>query len=545
MCGIFGLATTEKNFDSTRRKETFLNGLMFNMPRGMDSTGAAGFWTEGAGKTEQIGTRVSKRALHMIDWLGTNNAELFLDKFSDYYYVIGHVRATTKGATSDKNAHPFQYGNYTLVHNGTVYNRGELVKAKEFVDSADICATMAERGEIKTLEGLEGGFALVWHNAEDNSLNFARNPRKPLAFAYVKKTNEMFYCSEWSVLWSVLVRNGIKVDGLIQITRPHVQYKFFKEDLRKFEEMPFEPYTRPPTSHRTAGQVGRTTHYLPAPKAQETQVVGPTEATDTAPNLPTTNSTASDGDTGPAATTPSKRHKYINDMLSVFNLSVGALIVMKTTEWRAYPHSRGLVGHMIGHRLAKPEQILNVPEIPHSQWTLWENKEIGVVIENYKEMEGKHTIWCKVQEGWTNNLLKGPKKSVEGSKSDKEIDWDDDLRRYTRRRVTPSGAIVNSLLSAKEAADILGQSMDEVERRMRLPKVESRVYWGPGGRKVTAEEWARYTSDGCGECTSAIDGVGGPADGRALVWVENSPLCAACSMREDAAQRMGLKDKVH
>lgn len=548
MCGIFGLATSEKGFDATVRKDTFLNGLMFNMPRGMDSTGAAGFWTETQDKKDYVASRISKRALHMIDWLGTTNAELFLDKFSDYYYVIGHVRATTKGATSDKNAHPFNYGDYTLVHNGTVYNRGELTKAREFVDSADICATMEERGEEKTLEGLEGGFALVWHNASDNTLNFARNNRKPLAFAYIKKRNEMYFSSEWSVLWSVLVRNGLKAEGQIQITKPHHHYKFFKEDLRKYEDVEFKPYSRPQQTHRsTAGAVGPTL-YLPDPAKSSTQADAHTVKSEE--NSPKNSSTDTQTD-GQGTTTLIKRHKYVNDMLEPLKLSVGCLVVMQVTAWKEYPHSRGMRGQLTGYRLARPDQEFTIPEIHIQQWKRWQTKCIGVRVENYKEIDGKHTVWCSVDHSWTNGLLNGIKKPVEptpeSSKStDKkgEVYWDPDIRRYKQRRDTAGGAVIFSVLSPKDAADALGQTLDEVERRQKLPPIE-RSYWGSGGRRISKEEWDRYTSDGCGECSSSIDTPDVSADGRQLVWYEDSPLCLGCSMKHEIEQRLGLKDKVH
>lgn len=540
MCGIFGLASTEKNYDATQRKETFLNGLMFNMPRGMDSTGAAGIWTEHdpSDKKDYITTRISKRALHMIDWAGTTNAELFLDKFTDYYYVIGHVRATTKGATSDKNAHPFKYGDYILVHNGTVYNRAELTKAKEFVDSADICATMADRGEIKTLEGLEGGFALVWHNAEDNSLNFARNNRKPLAFAYIKKRNEMWYSSEWATLWNVLVRNGLKTEGQVQITRPHHHYKFFKDNLRDFQDTEFKPYVRPQPTHRQTGVPVGPTLFLPG-HSKSTE--SPTEQTSLQTN---SKDTATDGQD--TEKTQNSRHKYVNDMLEPLKLAVGNMVVMQVTGWTAYLNMKSK-GQLHGFRLAAPEQEFTVPDVHVAQWQRWQAQAIGVRVENYREIEGKHTVWCAVDTAWTNNLLKGVHKDLvkEESKSEEEeIIFDEDIRRFKRRRVTASGAIIHSVLQAKEAADALGVSLDEVERRMRLPKSD-RVYWGPSGRKITVEEWNRYTSDGCGECSSSIDTPDVPADGRRLVWYEDSPLCLGCSMKHDAEVRLGIKDKVH
>lgn len=190
-------------------------------------------------------THSYKRAVHFMDFLGTRGAARVMDKLSDYHYMIGHVRASTMGADKDYNAHPFEYDHIILVHNGTITNHHTLEKAIETVDSAAVAANMAAKGELETLEKLDGGYSLVWYNAKDDSLNFARNDRKPMAIAFVKGKNEMFFSSEYSTLWNVLSRNGLEIDGAIQIPEPGKHYKFYKESVRNFDFEGYKLYTPP------------------------------------------------------------------------------------------------------------------------------------------------------------------------------------------------------------------------------------------------------------------------------------------------------------
>lgn len=527
MCGIFGFATAEKSFDTQQRKEIFLNGMLFNMPRGMDGTGAAGFWTETTAGKKEIVSRTSKRGIHFLDWYNSKSADLFLDKFADYNYVIGHVRATTKGSTSDKNSHPFEYGDITLVHNGTINNRIDLDKADEWVDSADICATMAKRGEADTLPMLDGGFALVWHNAKDDTINFARNGRKPLAFAFTKKRNEMYYCSEWPVLWAVLMRNKIKMEIPVCITKPYHHYKFSLADLRDYKDVEFAPFSRNPQSSvpKSKGMV----------RTQQSPPVITDIPTGTTSPLPKENNSSKSTEEN----STNDRAEYSNRILKDYGLQINQLLIMRPTGWSAYKNSKNETGQLHGFKYpdgSLPPLGITIPHVALAQWQQISAKNllVGCLITNVKGLTD-HTMWCELDWSWTMQLAKA--KGL--SKSSEIGGFDSDIRRYY---VVKEG--IRRLLTPKEAADFMGISLDEVERHMRLP-VLHRTYYGPQGRTISKDEWDRLTTDGCGECTADIDLVSGPTDGRQLVWIENSPLCLACSMRHSQAEKMGLRDKVH
>ncbi len=100
-------------------------------------------------------------------------------KQSNFY--VGHNRYATMGAKTAQNAHPFQIGDVTLVHNGTLDNQGRLPDSTDFeVDSCNIAHAINKEGIDVTIQKLQGAFTLIWHDARDQTVNFVRNSKRPL-----------------------------------------------------------------------------------------------------------------------------------------------------------------------------------------------------------------------------------------------------------------------------------------------------------------------------------------------------------------------------
>ena len=95
------------------------------------------------------------------------------------HFLIGHNRAATKGAHTWGNTHPFKEGPISLVHNGTLWDHKNLDK-DVVVDSHAICIHMAKNGVEATLKEIDGAFALVWVNEDEQTINMARNKERPL-----------------------------------------------------------------------------------------------------------------------------------------------------------------------------------------------------------------------------------------------------------------------------------------------------------------------------------------------------------------------------
>lgn len=205
MCGLVGFfaptTTTDINL------QNFANMLVVDQIRGMHATGVAKVNV----RTNTV--TVHKRADNAIDFLARQDTKDFLSKERGHIY-IGHNRYATMGNKEDhENAHPFQADHITLVHNGVVDAHAmdllegmndPLVK----VDSHGVALTIAKHGVKKAVtEHLSGGFALVWWDANERTLNFIRNADRPLYMA-VLSDSTLVWASEKGMLDVFFKRPG-------------------------------------------------------------------------------------------------------------------------------------------------------------------------------------------------------------------------------------------------------------------------------------------------------------------------------------------------
>jgi Glutamine amidotransferase domain len=240
LCGIIGVASSEGMKNRSERQHFMKMGLDIDSWRGWESTGLA--LVPNASKEAPI---IYKRALNGRDFIQLRKVEKYLDDLDKYSVAIGHNRAATTGRGNiiDHNAHPFQYGNITLVHNGHIRNTNELKGAQEgaqcLVDSAHVAYSMNANGEKETLEQLEGGFVFVWWNSDNSTLNVARNTERPLHWAFAAKENTLYWASEHTALLHLM--KGIDIDEEIGILYPAPWnwYQFNLKDLREFTKTPF------------------------------------------------------------------------------------------------------------------------------------------------------------------------------------------------------------------------------------------------------------------------------------------------------------------
>lgn len=204
MCGIIGFISKDPTKDTTSRQKFFVDGMFVGAVRGFDSTGIAyGSLNEDS--------NIFKRALTSPDFIRTRVFGRVMAEFKQYNYIIGHHRAATKGSITDSTAHPFQFGRYTGVHNGTLYFHNSLPGAGNItVDSEAIYNAFKIENPESVIEQLDGAVALAWHDREENTISLFRNDERPLWYAIDEKNETIYYASEYQMLHWVASRNNIK-----------------------------------------------------------------------------------------------------------------------------------------------------------------------------------------------------------------------------------------------------------------------------------------------------------------------------------------------
>ncbi len=186
MCGLIGFSGT-KSYDYKH-----IRFLLFwnSIERGTDATGVF------TPKTGIVKDNISAKSF-------LTNKKL-ISKVSLDNNFIGHVRAKTVGVNTAKNAHPFEYDDVVLAHNGTLQYYHELVKMYQLnygdydVDSQVLAKCVAVNTKyddrIKVLEQYEGAAALLWYNKKEDILYAYHDKERPLFYGYINKT-EMYISS--------------------------------------------------------------------------------------------------------------------------------------------------------------------------------------------------------------------------------------------------------------------------------------------------------------------------------------------------------------
>ena len=312
MCGIVGVFSSRI---TASHVAAFRNMLVADQVRGFESTGVI--------KMDE-GERVSwmKKPTNACDFLDMKSAAKFIDGGIGGLALIGHNRWSTRGGVSYENAHPFSHGRYVMVHNGTLRSQWDLEDAghKFTVDSEAICWSLHSRGIERTIELLNGTFALVWVDTKEGVMQMVRNDDRPMYLATVKNSQTVFFGSEELMVRWAMARNNIEVD--------HV------EPL---------PVGRLLTFSHTQGAVtvkGRELSLRPKP------VASPHHGTNYG-NTKTTTSTPISRGKMPAPPTSQairndKREKRSNDLLKKHRLEVGDLIHFWPEDFAPYSVHGGL-----------------------------------------------------------------------------------------------------------------------------------------------------------------------------------------------------------
>ena len=205
MCGLIGyVSLSDTPSDNLRLAKWIETAIVLDTLRGQDSTGVG------------IVSDPNKTAVVFKDsvpgWTFTETRRFTNVKnaLSGARAAIIHNRSATMGQVTYENAHPFTVGPVTLAHNGTLTSVPKTALAG--TDSEWICELMAgDRPATEVLSGLDGAFALAWHDSRDGTLNLARNQQRPLVYAVSTDGDVLVWASEEWMLHACFARSGWRV----------------------------------------------------------------------------------------------------------------------------------------------------------------------------------------------------------------------------------------------------------------------------------------------------------------------------------------------
>jgi hypothetical protein len=224
MCGIVGFIGTDAERNTAMKMKFLRQALITGVLRGEDSTGV--FFSD---ENPKHTAGYLKQAIDGPAFVWGKDFLDYLENMKSSPYVIGHNRAATVGNVTTANAHPFQERSITLVHNGTL-DRFPKPKDRDLpkritVDSNAIAYALsyAEPDEaVSVLDGLWGAYALVWHDARDGTVNFARNYHRPLHFGWSTHADAWFFTSEEMHLRWLATRCRLGLKEVAQLDAHHL-----------------------------------------------------------------------------------------------------------------------------------------------------------------------------------------------------------------------------------------------------------------------------------------------------------------------------------
>jgi len=203
MCGLV-LVVSSTTLGVTQQK-IFKDMLQMDVVRGKHSTGIFA--------ADKTGVDHFKNTMLPTDFL---EHRVVTGMITSANVLAGHNRHATRGGTSSVNAHPFEHGHITLMHNGTLDTFPKLPDQDAFDTDSECIAynlakTKTQEDVIALLEKLEGAYALIWYDVIDDCVYVARNSERTLFVAQNDKA--LYMGSERGILFAALDRADLSLTG--------------------------------------------------------------------------------------------------------------------------------------------------------------------------------------------------------------------------------------------------------------------------------------------------------------------------------------------
>ncbi len=241
MCGIIIMMSNSKMKGAVDRGKAFTQGIIVDTFRGQHSTGLD--YVDYSGNAE-----VYKKPVPGYDFVHLPKYQEIIRDPEDYPFLIAHNRYATQGKINTANAHPFQHGAITGVHNGSLFAYRNLAIDEHFgTDSEYIIHALAYNNTEDVLKEIDGAFTLVWHDSLDNTLHVIRNSERPFYIAHIKDSETVFGASELEMLDLICYRNNLVIEESYQI-KENCEFIFSVDDLHnpktiEREVLPYYPIT--------------------------------------------------------------------------------------------------------------------------------------------------------------------------------------------------------------------------------------------------------------------------------------------------------------
>ena len=211
MCGIFGFAKT-----SGRQSDNQLEILKRVVTELTDESSIRGTDSTGFSIINEDNRYTYKTLVDSSTLVGYPEWNTLLDKVNrDTTIFMGHVRLATTGSVKVENAHPFNIGSVTGVHNGIIHNSNQvsniLGKSVPDVDSQVLFQALNKLEMSKAFEDIDGDFAITWVKDSNKKVHLARESGRPMVVAYWKKARVLLWASTRQIMEDAMTRAGLRL----------------------------------------------------------------------------------------------------------------------------------------------------------------------------------------------------------------------------------------------------------------------------------------------------------------------------------------------